>query len=822
MGKNNSESKGSIFTQVKIISVILFACLIINVIASVTIQYTQIRSNVSQMLTENLSGASQLVLNGIDNLNILISDHSYDYQFLEGSAEDRESHADLIAGFDDNVFGLTYIGADGTQYGEGVDESIKSDVFSQGTLLTTPTGEDGELYFGVKNDMGALVSHMKAQKLATFLEGSACDAFILSKDGTVIAANSHSGDYDKAYPDYVQADGASFVNPLTGGHFMNGYCYAGASIPGTDGWTVLVRAQSGEFYSGLVSAFWVNVLLVIIMGVLGILTLAIMKKTIVSPIKVIRDKIVEMSNGNISGGNAEIKGKGELADLACAVNRMSEFNREIIHDIQYTAEQIAAENLLVHPKAEYSGDFIPIKNALESIVDSLKEVVANVEAAASDVKNSSVQMSTNSSALSQAAREESQIVDELNTSLSGVHRQIKESAEKAVEAREVGEESVRAMNEGNEKMTRMLAAMDEIKQTSSQIANIIKTIQDISFQTNILSLNASIEAARAGAAGKGFAIVANEVGALANKTAEAAKSTTELIDTSLKSVNHGSDIANETAEMLASVLEKMTRSADMINEIADASVEQAQSINNVVDGVNRIAGSVDHVNTSAAECSSSADVLSRESEMLYSTIESFITDGKTVKKEAAPVVERKTAQTAKPAEAPKPVQTAKPAKPAEASKPVQTAKPAEAPKPVQSAKPAKPAEAPKPVQSAKPVKPAEAPKPVQTAKPAKPAEAPKPVVKPNPMPKIITLDENEEKKAEALKAAASPKATAYKTEAPKPASKPAPRASSVTQTNPIIKPGDLDVLPSGEKPTVVTKATMTPVNYTITLDSNKY
>ena len=196
-------------------------------------------------------------------------------------------------------------------------------------------------------------------------------------------------------------------------------------------------------------------------------------------------------------------------------------------------------DLTAEPAADYIGDYAPIKSALYGIINSTSDVIRQIGASSKLVSDGSSKMSDNSTTLSQAATEQAATVEELNASIVEISSNISANADSAGKAKVLADDCMKIVNEGNVKMTDMLHAMEEINETSSQIANIIKTIEDISFQTNILSLNASIEAARAGEAGKGFAVVAGEVGQLAGKTAEAAKNTTALIKTSLTAVENG-------------------------------------------------------------------------------------------------------------------------------------------------------------------------------------------------------------------------------------------------------------------------------------------
>lgn len=625
---------------------------------------------------------------------------------------------------------------------------------------------------------GITVAELSAEDMNAMIQGNSCDTIIIDASGKTIASYLMTGKGLSSYSQYAQKSGQTSFYTGSVGEKGNRRCYAAKAIENT-GKTLIVGSPTGVYYSGLITSFWVNVVLVAVTAVMMVIMNVFFTKFITSPLDKIRAKIIDMSAGNLSGERLDINSDNDLGVLASSVDYLADSTRNIIGDIRHTAEEIARDNLKVTPMAQYNGDFLPVRTALEGIVDSMKTVVANVDAAGREVSNSSTQMSSNSAMLSQAAREGSDTVSELSASLNRVHGQINASTEKAALAKDLTDKSVAAINEGNEKMTDMLAAMKEINATSAKIANIIKTIQDISFQTNILSLNASIEAARAGAAGKGFAVVAGEVGSLAGKTAEAAKSTTKLIETSLKAVEHGMVIANETAEMLGMMAEKANESAEVVEEIARASTEQAESIQHTIEGMDRISASVMQVNTAAQDAEMSSNTLASQSAMLANTISHFKVDERDLQRAAAP----------KPVSAPAP--------------------------------------------AAQPAKPEAKPEQKFTPKPA-PAPAPKPASK--PAPKIELPDDN--KPAPAASAPAAPKPAAKPATAPKPAAKPALKIELPDDNKPAAKPAAAKPAPAAPKPTIslpgddnsssapvgapIKKATMQPVTRTVRMDPDKY
>ena len=564
--------------------------------------------------------------------------------------------------------------------------------------------------------------------------------YLLTNDGRLLASMNGSLSAEQV-AGYMNITDVETVSDNGRNHIVTA-----SPILGTD-WTAVVACDAKEFLGNAFIAVLVMIITTTISFVVGALVISKFVKRIIVPLNAINGKILDMEQGKLSGDAIEVHTGDELETLADAVNSMTAYTNTIIKDIEAVSAKLAAEDLTAEPAADYIGDYAPIKSALYGIINSTSDVIRQIGASSKLVSDGSSKMSDNSTTLSQAATEQAATVEELNASIVEISSNISANADSAGKAKVLADDCMKIVNEGNVKMTDMLHAMEEINETSSQIANIIKTIEDISFQTNILSLNASIEAARAGEAGKGFAVVAGEVGQLAGKTAEAAKNTTALIKTSLTAVENGTVMANETAKMLSKIVSETDDTAKVIDKIAAASQEQADSVKQILVGMDQISTSVQMTSGSSAECAASAEELSGQAKVLLDLVQRFkIADAASEKKRkkaaraaanalksgapaapsapAAPAAEKKEAPAAKSAES---AETAKPVSENPAAKPARNApeKPAEKPKAAAPAAkaPAKP-EAPK--VSPKPAAPAPAVShaPVTPAAP-KPASAPK-------------------------------------------------------------------------------------------------
>ena len=670
--------------RVFMMSLVMAIATVANVIISIVIQYNQTMENITQDIEDNLGNSAGIVQNGVKNLNILVNDHAYDYEFVAGTPQQKEEHIKNIMSFDPTMLSLVFMDQNGVCYGGEVPEAVKSKLNSASSVITSPDSPTGSFYIAVKTSMGTILcSNTKTEKLNSILSQSSTDAFLLSADGKVIASSGAeaSGDYSK----YVCKDEKTVIDSMKD----SGNCYGAVKLEVGENWTLLVRKSSGGYFSGLNSTVRLGIGTLVIMIALCLSANYYFTKTVTRPLGKIRKKLIDMSNGVLSGGPIDYNEKDDLGELSSAVNKMAMYNDTILSDIKRTAEEIAANNLCVKPNGQYVGDYIPLKEALEKIVESISAVIESVEEAGRQVSGGSEEMSRNSAILSTAAEEQSSTVAQLNESLDAVYNEINSNAAACSQASENAKECMELVNEGNAKMGDMLNAMSEINGTSSKIANIIKTIQDISEQTNILSINASIEAARVGAAGKGFAVVAGEVGKLAEKTAQAAKTTTGLIQSSIDSVKHGTVIANETAETLGKIVEKTDTTSKVVEDIADASTKQAESVKDVLTGMNSISAAVNQVSDSARECADSSEELAEQAELLHSTIDKFKLSGKKIKPaKPAPAAKKPTSINLDDNAPKKPQPSVKaPVKPASAKKPTSINLDDNAPKkPISSAK----------------------------------------------------------------------------------------------------------------------------------------
>jgi methyl-accepting chemotaxis protein len=239
------------------------------------------------------------------------------------------------------------------------------------------------------------------------------------------------------------------------------------------------------------------------------------------------------------------------------------------------------------------------------------------------VNTGSRQVSDSSIALSQGATQQASAIEQLTCSIEEIAAKTKHNANNANKAKEISGMVKDSGEKGNAQMKEMLKAMDEIKVSSNNISKIIKVIDDIAFQTNILALNAAVEAARAGQQGKGFAVVAEEVRNLASRSANAAKETAILIESSIKKVEDGIKITNLNAESLSNIVEGVTKVTQLVIDIASSSDEQAIGVDEINKGITQIADVVQTTSATSEETAAASEELSGQAQMLKQQVETF-------------------------------------------------------------------------------------------------------------------------------------------------------------------------------------------------------
>ena len=261
--------------------------------------------------------------------------------------------------------------------------------------------------------------------------------------------------------------------------------------------------------------------------------------------------------------------------------------------------------------------------ALQEMSENLNSVLGQTQCASAEISQGSNNVALSSTALSEGASLQAASLENISVSLNELTSQIHTNAENAEQARQLAAQAQIEAREGSAKMAAMVTAMNEISDASKSISSFISTIDEIAAQTNLLALNAAIEAARAGEQGRGFAVVADEVRNLAARSTAAAEETSKLIAGSVEKAENGSLIANETAQSLNSIFESIKKTAELVDEIANASNEQATGAEVINQGLVEIDGVTQQNNGTAQESAVAAEQLSQQAEQLEVLLSRF-------------------------------------------------------------------------------------------------------------------------------------------------------------------------------------------------------
>lgn len=375
----------------------------------------------------------------------------------------------------------------------------------------------------------------------------------------------------------------------------------------------------GDFYEGLV----INIGFAILFVLVGIFIMNIFGTKITKPIIKASKRIILLSEGDLHSDTEISNTNDEIEQLSLALSNTINVLKTYIENIIIITKNIGECNLNISIDDNYRGDFSPIKIAFESILNELTQVFKGINSISEQVSSGADQIASGGQTLSQGTFEQTNSIKELLVTINDISEKIQANAEHAKNVYNISKESTSNVIQGNEKIKELIQAMDEINNSSTEIGNIIKTINEISNQTNMLSLNATIEAARAGELGKGFGVVAGEVKMLAEKTGEAAKQTTQLIQNSMYTIEKGKKITDEAFKKFNDILEGSKKTTEVIEAISQASGEQATSMNQITQGVEQISLVVESNSATAQESATASQELASQAALLKSNSNKF-------------------------------------------------------------------------------------------------------------------------------------------------------------------------------------------------------
>lgn len=320
-----------------------------------------------------------------------------------------------------------------------------------------------------------------------------------------------------------------------------------------------------------------------------------------APLKKLQEVAHNMSNG-VLDYRSDYLGEDEIGSLCMAVEKSNDIIRSYIEDIAANLAAMAQGDFTVTVEREYIGDFEPLKASINEIAEALRVAMRQISEEAGKVYSSAQDVEKDASTLAEDVNAVTALIEEGNTDVSRVCSEFQKSRDVAENSMSISDETHQQLINSNQHMEQLLHAMERINETSVKISEIIETINDIAAQTNLLALNASIEAVRAGENGKGFAVVADSVRDLAGKTAEAAVSTTELINLSKQVVSEGSMLANTTAENMQLVVNKTNDVSEQISTIVDSINNETDIIENVNKKFENISGYTENNAITSQEC----------------------------------------------------------------------------------------------------------------------------------------------------------------------------------------------------------------------------
>ena len=339
----------------------------------------------------------------------------------------------------------------------------------------------------------------------------------------------------------------------------------------------------------------------------------------------VKDRIQKLAKGDITSPVEVLNTKDEAEDLSIALQETVNDVSGYIIELRQALTSLSKGDLQTEVKGEFVGDFIVLKESTNHIIDFLNEMIGELQKSSNTLSQAAIGVSNEARNVNSNSEQQSACVEKLKEETNNISNSIGIVDKNTKQAKELTNQVENKLNEGVQQMASLLEAMEEIRYNEEEISKITKFLEDIAFQTNILALNASVEAARAGAAGKGFAVVAEEVRNLAGKSADFSKRTTEIIQVSGIAIDKGVKRAKETSVSMDDIAEMSQKITNITDKLLVSVEKEKEALKNVEAAIDSISVTAERNLITSKKSANASEELSQQAITLKTMAAKFQT-----------------------------------------------------------------------------------------------------------------------------------------------------------------------------------------------------